>query len=440
MSKKEIYKPRPISGFPEWLPEQRAIEIKWLDHIRTVFESYGYTNIETPAVEEMDVILAKGETDKEIYALERLQADEDDDSDARLGLHFDLTVPFARYTAQHFNELTFPFRRYQIQKVWRGERPQDGRFREFYQCDIDVINPQHLPIEFDAEMPAVIDEILQGFDIGDYTIRLNNRKILDGYLEGLGIEERQSAMRILDKQDKIGEGGVTEALQKELDFDLGLAEKCLLITNIKSTDDSFAAKVRALGVENETLEQGLDELAEVMRLLVAHETHGDIIADLSIVRGFDYYTGTVYEAQLHQFPDLGSIVSGGRYANLAGAYINRDLPGVGISLGLTRLFSKLYDAGVITPGHACPSQVFVVVPHDDKAGDARAVARTLRERGFNVEVSHRSGKIGKQLSYAEKKGIPYVWFPPFEDGRPHEIKSMKSGEQTEADPKLWTPA
>ncbi len=438
MSKNKIYKPQPISGFPEWLPEQRRIELQWLDHIRRVFESYGYTNIETPAVEELDVILAKGETDKEIYQLERLQADERDSSDARLGLHFDLTVPFARYTAQHFNELDFPFKRYQIQKVWRGERPQAGRFREFYQCDIDVINPEQLPIAFDAEMPLIIDEILRSNGIEGYTILLNNRKIIEGYLAGLGLSEEQRplSIRIMDKHDKIGADKVVEMLVSELNLDQAVAEQCTQLFSISSSDDSFAQAVRDLGVENDILAEGLGELSEVMQILNL-KTQSTIKADLSIVRGFDYYTGTVYECKFDNDPGFGSIVSGGRYANLAGSYINRQLPGVGISIGLTRLLSKLFDEDKLDIGRKSPTDVLVVVPHKDKRDDAYETGHALRSRGMNVEVYHSAGKIGKQLGYAEKKGIPFVWFPPFDEEGAHEVKDMANGDQIEADPNTW---
>lgn len=435
---KSIYKPRAISGYPEWLPEVRALELAWLDHIRKVFESYGFINIETPAVEEIDVLLSKGETDKEIYVLNRLQADEKDKSDSRLALHFDLTVPFARYTAQHFNELVFPFKRYQIQKVWRGERPQEGRFREFYQCDIDIINPDNLPVHFDAEIPAVIDEILQGFNIPAYTIYVNNRKILLGYMQGLGLEDNAlMALRILDKRDKIGPEGVKKQLIETLHLSEEIADRALALALIKGSDKKVIEQARALGVQNDLFEEGLKELEYVLDSLGGFV--GDrLVADLSIVRGFDYYTGTVYEAKLNDYPSYGTVVSGGRYEDLAGQYIAKKLPGVGISLGLTRLLDKLVREGIIQVPRASKTDVLVTVFDDAQRGDALKAAADMRKRGLNVEVFHSTQKFQKQLGYAEKKEIPYVWFLPA-DGKGHEVKNMATREQSAADPLNWMP-
>ncbi|MDD9900359.1 MAG: histidine--tRNA ligase [Alphaproteobacteria bacterium] len=431
----KIHKPRPISGFPEWLPEIRAVEMQWLDKIRAVFESYGYGSIETPSVEEIDVLLAKGETDKEIYTINRLQAEESDDSEARLALHFDLTVPFARYTAQHFNNLTFPFKRYQVQKSWRGERPQKGRFREFTQCDIDVINVDNLPLHFDAELPAVMFEAYQALDIPPVELRLSNRKIVQGYLQGLGVEDITTVTRTLDKLDKIRADGVINALS-ELGLDETLAKKCLAIAEIKTDDDSFADKLSSLGVSSPLMEEGIAELKFVMQNL-AHLPKGSIKADLGIIRGFDYYTGTILEAYLKDMPKIGAIGSGGRYDDLAGSFINQKLPGIGVSLGLTRLFAVLLEAGHITPAAKAPTQVLVILPDESRRAEAAATARTLRTRGYNVELFHSDAKVKKQLSYAEKKGIPFVWFPPFKDGQAHEVKDMTQGEQLKADPENW---
>ena len=281
-NKKKIYKPKPVSGFSEWLPEIRIIEQQWLDHIRRVFESYGFTSIETPSVEEIDVLLAKGETDKEIYTLTRLQADPDDDKEARLGLHFDQTVPLARYTAQHFNDLVFPFKRYQMQRVWRGERPQLGRSREFVQCDIDVINVDHLPLHFDAGMPAVIYEALDGLDIGRFQIRISNRKILLGLLEHQGIDDTIAVTRNVDKIEKLGRDEVHLILAKECDLS---DEQIIQILDLAT--DSVLADIDPL---NDQMREGLDELNFVMDQL-SHLPDHAIKADLSIVRGLDYYTG-----------------------------------------------------------------------------------------------------------------------------------------------------
>lgn len=490
MSEQKIYKPKPVSGFPEWLPEYRAIELKWMDKIRAVFERYGFCSIETPSVEEIDALLAKGgETEKEIYTLGRIHDDGNaaligdmykyhlkqgkpkeeafstlktdlanyfshsmdaeaarnkasdqilalmSSKETRLALHFDLTVPMARYVAQHFNELVFPFKRYQMQRVWRGERPQKGRSREFYQCDIDVVNVDNLPLHFDAELPAVMFEAYQALDIPPVEMHINNRKIIVGYLQGLGIKDIPFVTRELDKMDKIGVEKVEKILADSFNGDASLAQKCLAIVQISSSDSSFADKVRALGVTNELLEQGLTELKFVIDNL-AHLPKGSVLANLGIIRGLDYYTGTVIEVRF-KGKNL-SIGGGGRYDDLAGSFINQKLPGIGVSIGLTRLFGMLLDEGYIKPGAKSPTQILVVLPDEGRRAEAAATAHTLRQRGYNVELFHSDAKVKRQLSYAERKGIPYVWFPPFEDGKLHEVKNMATGEQAQADPLTWT--
>ena len=434
--RKHIIKPKSISGFPEWLPCIRYIELQWLDHIRTVFESYGFTSIETPSVEEINILLAKGETDKEIYVLNRLQAEDGDDKDARLGLHFDQTVPLARYTAQHFNDIIFPFKRYQMQKVWRGERPQLGRSREFLQCDIDVINVDHLPLHFDAEMPAVIFEALNGLNIGKFQIRISNRKILLGLLQALNIDNTISVTRLVDKLDKLGWDEVSKLLQTDAELSMPTIDK---IRDLIESDD-----LRSIKAENTQMEDGLDELQFVLDQLQHLPAHA-IKSDLSIVRGLDYYTGTVYETRLLDIPEFtSSVCSGGRYDDLAGSFINRNLPGVGISIGFTRLFEVLNHFGYIKGSKSCPTDVLVVLWSEQMRQDCADIATKLRERGFNVELYHEAKtnpakNLKKQLSYAEKKSIPYVWFPPFEDNQGHEVKSMESGEQVKTDIETWLP-
>ncbi|HET8852835.1 MAG TPA: histidine--tRNA ligase [Ktedonobacteraceae bacterium] len=428
----------PISGFPEWLPEQRIVELKWMDDIRCVFESYGFCSIETPSVEEIEALLAKGETDKEIYAVQRLHRD-DEAGEPRLGLHYDLTVPLARYVAEHFHDLVFPFKRYQMQRAWRGERPQEGRYREFYQCDIDVINIDQLPLHFDAEVPAIMYDILRRLQVGNFQIRVSNRKILEGYLRGLGIEDTISAIRLVDKLDKIGEEGVLSLLQSDLALPREIVLRCLALASIRTTDLSFVERVRALGVASDLLNEGLDELAFVIDALHTLP-EGTLLADLSIARGFNYYTGTVYETRLLEFPTIGSICSGGRYENLAGTFINRKLPGVGISLGLTRLFAKLVAEKRLRVGPKCPTQVLVIFPRAERREEAARTANELRERGLNVEMYHSPSKIAQQMRYASRKGIPYVWFPPFEEGGVHEVKDMASETQVVADPATWNPS
>ncbi|MEM6780436.1 MAG: histidine--tRNA ligase [Pseudomonadota bacterium] len=431
--KKKIYKPKPISGFPEWLPEERMVEQRWFDQIRRVFESYGFCSIETPSVEELDVITAKGEVDKEIYTLERLHND-DSDKEARLALHFDQTVPLARYVAQHFNDLIFPFKRYQMQRVWRGERPQMGRMREFYQCDIDVINVDNLPIHFDAEVAAICYEALEALDIGRVQLRISNRKIVMGYVESLGMEDAVPVTRIIDKIEKIGEDEVT----KQLKSDCGLSdEQASDLIVLTKTED-----VTSIDAKNDQMREGIEELSFVLDQL-KHLPEYAVKADLTIIRGLDYYTGTVYETQLLDVPEFtGSVCSGGRYDDLAGQYINKHLPGVGISIGFSRLFDVMRQThpDKLGIGPKSPADILMVLPNEDMRATAADAARSLRANGYKVEMYHAPQKIGKQLAYAEKKGIPYVWFPPFEDGSDHEVKNMASGEQVSADPDSWSTA
>jgi histidyl-tRNA synthetase len=434
----QLVRPTPISGFPEWLPQTRIVEQHWIDRIRAAFERYGFCSVETPSVENLDVLLAKGETSQEVYTLRRLQAEDNDDS-ARLGLHFDLTVPFARYVAQHFNDLVFPFKRYQIQRVWRGERPQEGRFREFTQCDIDVINVDQVPLSYDAELPRIIHEVLTSLDLPPWVLNINNRKVLQGFYEGLGIADPLAVIRVADKLDKIGADGVRAALRSTVGLTDRQAGACLDLARIRGTSASVADDVTSLGVKSDLLTEGLDELTFVLSSL-ADLPEGTIAANLAIARGLDYYTGTVYEGAFTGFPGYGSICSGGRYENLAGSYIRRDLPGIGMSIGLTRIFAKLVAEGLIATGPSCPTTVLVAVPSDDRRPEAATTAARLRERGINTELYHQADRVGKQIRYAARKGIPYVWFPPFEDGKPHEIKDLASGDQIPADLASWRPA
>lgn len=436
-----VYKPKAISGFPEWLPEYRAVEMEWLDKIRAVFESYGFCNIETPVVEEVDALIAAkgGDTQNEIYALQRLYAEAGDDKEARLALHFDLTVPLARYVAQHFNDLVFPFKRYQLQKSYRGERPQKGRYREFYQCDIDIVNIDGLPLQCDVDVAAALLSAYKAIGIPPVVLQLNNRKIVVGFLKGLNVADPALVTRTLDKLDKIGAKGVTAVLA-EAGLDAATIDKCLSLAAISTHDASFAAKVRALGVTHAEMDEGIEELAFVISQL-APQFGPQVKVNLGIIRGLDYYTGTVMEVRFEDtsIGDL-SIGGGGRYENLASAFINQKLPGVGASLGLTRLFGFLMDKKMIAPGRRSPADILVVLPDAERRAEAAATAAQLRARGFKVELYHTDGKVKKQLAYAEKKNIPFVWFPPFKDGQPHEVKNMASGDQSPADAASWTPA
>ncbi|CUU55636.1 histidyl-tRNA synthetase [Parafrankia irregularis] len=437
MADAPVVRPTLVSGFPEWLPDVRMVELRWLDTIRASFERYGFCSVETPSVEALEALMAKGETSQEVYTLRRLQATDDDDS-ARLGLHFDLTVPFARYVAAHFNDLVFPFKRYQIQRVWRGERPQEGRYREFTQCDIDVINVDHVPLHFDAELPRIVHEILTTLGVPAWTLNINNRKVLQGFYEGLGIGDPLAVIRAADKIDKIGRAGVEALLTGPVGLSADQAKACLDLAAVRGSDASVVDEVGRLGVKSDLLTEGLDELGRVLDDL-ADLPAGSVVADLSIARGLDYYTGTVYEAKFVDAPGYGSICSGGRYDDLAGTFIRRNLPGVGISIGLTRIFAKLVADGLVGGGPASPAQVLMVIPSDERRQVALATARTLRERGLRVETYHQADKIAKQVRYASRKGIPNVWFPPFADDREHEVKNMATGDQRTADPARWAP-
>lgn len=430
---RKIYKPRPVTGFPEWLPEERIVEQKWFDSIRRVFESYGYCSIETPSVEELDVITAKGEVDKEIYVIERLHKEEDSKKEARLALHFDQTVPLARYVAQHFNDLVFPFKRYQMQRVWRGERPQMGRMREFYQCDIDVINVDNLPISFDAEVAAVCYEAIESLDIGRVMLRINNRKIWLGLIESLNLTDKSVAtMAAIDKLEKVGNEGVIKLLQ-DAGLDNAQIDKVLALASVKGD----ASSIRAMKAENDIMAEGINELSFVLENLAHLPAHA-VMGDLSIVRGLDYYTGTVYETKLLDVPSFtGSVCSGGRYDDLASGYINKHLPGVGISIGFSRLFDVMRQthAEKLGIGPKSPADIMMILPSDEERHYAAATARRLRERGYKVELYHAARKIPDQMKYASKKGIPYVWLP-FADG--HQVKNMNTGDQTPANPEDWT--
>src|SRR3954454_13306145 len=412
---------RPISGFPEWLPEQRLVEQQVLDGLRSSFELFGFAPVETRSVELLETLLAKGETDKEIYALRRLAA-ADDGGDAGFGLHYDLTVPFARYAVQNYNELTFPFKRYQIQKAWRGERPQEGRYREFLQADIDVIDRGSLALSFDAEILSVVHQALSAAPFPPVVIHVNNRKLTEGFMRGLGVPEEAlvPAMRILDKLDKVG----PEAVRAMLPVDDAVKDKLIELTTIRSDSTSFIDAVRALGPQHDMLDQGLEELRFVML-----EAEGSVVADMGIVRGFDYYTGTVYEGMMEGHESIGAVASGGRYDNLAeGA--REPLPGVGISIGVSRILGRLFGQGLLPAGRKSPTVVLVA-----RVGpDGGEVVRSLRGRGIPAELYHEDAALKKQMKYANDKGIPYVWLS-FDEGPV--VRDMATGDQVPAE--SWKP-
>lgn len=426
----------PISGFPEYLPAERIVEQHFLDVIRETFELHGYPSIETRAVEPVDRLLGKGgDADKEIYAVSRLAADEGEGSEAELGLHFDLTVPFARYVLENAGKLSFPFRRYQIQKVWRGERPQEGRYREFTQADIDVVDVGELSSHYEAEIPLVMAEIFQKLPIGRMTIQVNNRKIPEGFYRGIGIEDVAGTLRIVDKLDKIGPEKV-RAMLEEAGRTTEQAEQCLALAAIRTEDLDFVEQVRALGVQHPTLDEGLEALSRVIQTGMDNAP-GAMVADLKIARGLDYYTGTVYESQLEGHESWGSFCSGGRYDALASDG-RTTYPGVGISIGVSRLLGLLLGKGLLTASRSTPACVLVAV--NDEAGrpTSTRIATALRARGIACEVAPRPAKFGKQIRYAERRGVPYVWFPSAGESG-DQVKDIRSGDQVDAEAGSWQP-
>lgn len=417
-----MLKPSAISGFPEWLPAQRLKELEVLDTIRRVYELYGYASLETAAVEKVEVLQAKGVEGKELYALERLAAEAGSEK-RELALHFDLTVPLARYVAQNYGQLSFPYKRYQIQKVWRGERPAQGRFREFYQADIDVIAEDELGLHFDAEMPAVVAEIFHRLGI-EVRIRINNRKVLLGFYRALGLEGEAcaSALREVDKLEKVGPEVVTRVLGEQ-GLKAEQVERCLALAEVRGLD---ACRRVTEGLHDAQLEEGLSELAFVAEHLAHLEDR--VVVDLGIVRGLDYYTGSIYEAVLPEHPALGSVCSGGRYENLASEFIKRKLPGVGISIGVSRLLSYLFTKGGWNPTRSSPTEVLVVLPNAELRPAAHEIARQLRQANVPAEVFHEPAKLDKQVRYADRKQIPHVMFP-FTWPETVEVKELATGHQ-----------
>ena len=430
-------RPTPLSGFPELLPAQRAAEQEILDRLRTVFELHGFASVETRAVETLEQFASKGEVEQEIYVLRRWHADPGDD--AGLGLHFDLTVPFARYVQEFAGRLEFPFRRYQIQRCWRGERPQEGRFREFTQADIDVVGHDTLPFHHDVEVARVMSEALAALTfLPPLRLQVNNRRLLQGFYAGIGVDDPVAAMRVVDKLDKLPAGEVHKALVDDAGLSAEQAKQCLELAQVRAADSSFVDQVRGLGVQHDLLEQGLAELATVVDgCTSAHTDRFTIEADLAVARGLDYYTGTVFETRMAGYESLGSICSGGRYDSLASDG-RSTYPGVGISLGVSRLLVPLFQRGLLTSSRAVPSAVLVALPDEGARAACDAVAQQLRRRGIAAEVAASPQRFGKQIRYAERRGIPFVWFPAGGEA-PHQVKDIRSGEQVGADPDTWTP-
>ncbi len=433
-----IIEPRPVSGFPEYLPEEEAEFRALLDVIRKGFERFGFTPIETPAAEPLEILASKGEINKEIYGLSRPNAPEGE-RDTDMALHFDLTVPLARYVALNFSRLDFPFRRYQIQKVWRGERPQKGRFREFYQCDIDIVGHESLDPLNDAEIPAVIYGIFHRMGVGGFVIRMSNRKVMQGFLAARGISPDRTGeiLRAIDKLPKIGRDAVLHELADTLGQGQTGAGEILELAGLCGRGADVAAVLQAMPCDHPLFRAGAEELEMLSAHLGALGVPPDAYEfDISITRGLDYYTGTVYETFLKNHPELGSVCSGGRYDNLASYFTNQRLPGVGISIGLTRLFSFLLAAGDLKPRRKCPTQVLVTVMDRSRLSDYFSVATLLRDAGIPTEVYLEDRKIRQQFKYADKKGIPLALVAGETEfaGGFWQLKDLREGRQEEVVP------
>ena len=399
-------RPHTLSGFMELLPAPQAQMEAIMDILRKTYSLYGFCALDTPAIEAADVLLAKGggETEKQIYRFQK--------GDSDLALRFDLTVPLAKYVALHYNELSFPFRRYQIGKVYRGERAQRGRFREFYQADIDIIGDGKLSIVNEAEIPSIIYRTFRTMGLKRFQIRVNNRKILNGFYAMLGLSEKSGdIMRTVDKLDKIGPEKVGEILIDDCGLTRELADEILKFIAIRGTNDEVLSSLHGYCGRNETFDQGLSELETVTKYLAAFDVPEENFAvDLTIARGLDYYTGTVYETTLLDHPEIGSVCSGGRYDNLAEYYTDRQLPGVGISIGLTRLFYVLSEQNMLSENwNTAPADV-LVLPMTDDLTPAIELATELRETGIRTQLYTEPKKFKARMNYADKLGIPYVLF------------------------------
>ena len=425
--------PRTLSGFMELLPAPQQQMERIMEVLRRTYSLYGFTPLDTPVIESSDVLLAKGggETEKQIYRFQK--------GDADLALRFDLTVPLAKYVALHYNDLTFPFRRYQIGKVYRGERAQRGRFREFYQADIDIIGDGKLSIVNEAEIPSIIYKTFSTLGLKRFQIRVNNRKILNGFYAMLGLTEKSGdIMRTVDKLDKIGPEKVKAILMdEEIALSEEQASEILKFIAITGTNEEVLAALEGYQNRNEVFDEGLTELNTVVKYLAAFGVPAENFAvDLTIARGLDYYTGTVYETTLLDHPEIGSVCSGGRYDNLAEYYTDKQLPGVGISIGLTRLFYVLGEQGMLNPDLPTAPADVLILPMTDDLSAAIGFATALRENGIRAQIHGENKKFKQKISYADKLGIPYVIFLGEDEINAGVVacKDMATGEQTKLEP------
>jgi histidyl-tRNA synthetase len=435
-----VTRPSPLSGFPEFLPSQRQAELAVIEQLRRTFELHGFANIETRSVETLEQLLSKGDIDNEVYTIRRLHGS-DDDPGTGLGLHYDLTVPLARYVVERAGKLEFPFRRYQIQRAWRGERPQEGRFREFTQADIDIVGRDELAQHYDVEVVAVMAEAMSQLPVPTLEIQLNNRLLIEGFYRGVGAADPFAVMRVIDKLDKLRPPQVREQLVETVGLTDAQATQCLGLATIRTTDTSFVGRVHGLGVEHPLLDDGLQQLADAIE--GCQPFVGDrlrVFADLRIARGLSYYTGTVFETRMTGFEQVGSVCSGGRYDALASDG-RTTFPGVGISFGITRTLHPLITRGLLDSDRSVPSAVLVALVDEVTRRASGDVANRLRARGIPAEVAASAQKYGRQIRYAERRGIPFVWFPPRpgdSSGR-HEVRDIRSGVQQPVDLESWMP-
>ena len=421
---KNIVKPSILPGFMELIPEDQILFNEMRDTIRRNYEKFGFLPMDTPIIEKSEVLLVKsgGETENQVYRFEKGSTD--------MSLRFDLTVPLARYVAQHYSELEFPFRRYQIGKVYRGERNQRGRFREFYQCDIDIIGNNSLDIINDAEIPSIIYSTFKDLGFDSFTIKVNNRKLLKGFFQSINIEDSTLVLRAIDKLDKIGLEGIEKELEK-LEINKETIEKIKSFIEIKGSNEEILASLKNMNIDNEIFQEGLEELKLVNKYIqlfgVPKENYK---IELTIARGLDYYTGTVYETLLDDYPSIGSVCSGGRYEDLANHYTKQKLPGVGISIGLTRLFFQLKEADLIEAKEKSLSKA-LVIPMKGFMDEGVSTVNTLREEGIYSQVYLDKAKMGKKFGYADKLNIPYVIILGQDEveNKTYSLRNMKSGEQ-----------
>ena len=423
----ERIEPRTLSGFMELLPNEQILFNQMKEKIQKTYEKFGFLPLDTPIIESAEVLLAKagGETEKQIYRFQK--------GDSDLALRFDLTVPLAKYVAKNYGSLSFPFRRYQIGKVYRGERAQKGRYREFYQCDIDIIGDGELDLINDSEIPSIIYTLFRELGFEDFTIKINNRKILNGLFEGVNQKENATEiLRIIDKIEKIGKEAVIEELRK-LDVKEEQINSKMNFIEIEGTSDEKLEKLENLGIANESYKKGVEELKAVIknvRLFGVPEANFKV--DLTIARGLDYYTGTVYETFLNDYRELGSVCSGGRYENLAEYYTDKSLPGVGISIGLTRLFYKLNELNIIKAEKKSISDI-LIIPITEKLEEPIKLATEIRKLGINTEIYLNDKKLKAKFKYADKLEIPYVIVIGDDEISSNKIKlkNMKTGEEKE---------